>query len=205
MKDFKVVAFDCDGVLFDTEQANRAYYNHILRHFGKPAMTPEQFAYAHQHTLNESIAYLFNDQESIAAVYDYRETMDYGAFLKLLKVEPYLVQLLTKIRPELKTAIATNRSDTMDRLLSEFELSDYFDLVVTSFDIERPKPHPDSLFKILDYFDIESHQVLYIGDSQVDAEAARAAKIPFVAFRNRMLPTEYHIENLKQLEEILEV
>jgi len=205
MKDFKVVAFDCDGVLFDTEQANRAYYNHILRHFGKPAMTPEQFAYAHQHTLNESIAYLFNGQESIAAVYDYRETMDYGAFLKLLKVEPYLVQLLAKIRPELKTAIATNRSDTMDRLLSEFELSDYFDLVVTSFDIQHPKPHPDSLFKILDYFDIEAHQVLYIGDSQVDAEAAQAAKIPFVAFRNRMLPAEYHIENLKQLEEILEV
>jgi HAD superfamily hydrolase (TIGR01549 family) len=205
MKDFKVVAFDCDGVLFDTEQANWAYYNHILRHFGKPAMTPEQFAYAHQHTLNESIAYLFNDQESIAAVYDYRETMDYGAFLNLLKIEPYLVQLLTKIRPELKTAIATNRSDTMDRLLSEFELSDYFDLVVTSFDIQHPKPHPDSLFKILDYFDIESHQVLYIGDSQVDAEAARAAKIPFVAFRNEALQTEYHIENLKQLEEILEV
>jgi HAD superfamily hydrolase (TIGR01509 family) len=205
MKDFKVVAFDCDGVLFDTEQANWAYYDHILRHFGKPAMTPEQFAYAHQHTLNESIAYLFNDEESIAAVYDYRETMDYGAFLKLLKVEPYLVQLLTKIRPKLKTAIATNRSDTMNRLLTEFELSDYFDLVVTSFDIRHPKPHPDSLFKILDYFDIESHQALYIGDSQVDAEAAGAAKIPFVAFRNETLPTEYHIENLKQLEEILEV
>lgn len=205
MKDFKVVAFDCDGVLFDTEQANWAYYDHILRHFGKPAMTPEQFAYAHQHTLNESIAYLFNNEESIAAVYDYRETMDYGAFLKLLKVEPYLVQLLTKIRPKLKTAIATNRSDTMNRLLTEFELSDYFDLVVTSFDIRHPKPHPDSLFKILDYFDIESHQALYIGDSQVDAEAAGAAKIPFVAFRNETLPTEYHIENLKQLEEILEV
>ncbi len=205
MNDFKVVAFDCDGVLFDTEQANWAYYDHILRHFGKPAMTPEQFAYAHQHTLNESIAYLFNDEESLAAVYDYRETMDYGAFLKLLKVEPYLVQLLTKIRPKLKTAIATNRSDTMDRLLTEFELSDYFDLVVTSFDIRHPKPHPDSLFKILDYFDIESHQALYIGDSQVDAEAAGAAKIPFVAFRNETLPTEYHIENLKQLEEILEV
>ena len=205
MNDFKVVAFDCDGVLFDTEQANWAYYDHILRHFGKPAMTPEQFAYAHQHTLNESIAYLFNDEESLAAVYDYRETMDYGAFLKLLKVEPYLVQLLTKIRPKLKTAIATNRSDTMNRLLTEFELSDYFDLVVTSFDIRHPKPHPDSLFKILDYFDIESHQALYIGDSQVDAEAAGAAKIPFVAFRNETLPTEYHIENLKQLEEILEV
>ena len=200
-----MVAFDCDGVLFDTQQANWAYYNHILRHFGKPQMTPAQFAYAHQHTLHESIAYLFNDPESVAAVYEYRETMDYGAFLKLLKVEPHLVQLLTKIKPELKTAIATNRSDTMDRLLAEFELSDYFDLVVTSFDVQRPKPHPDSLFKILDYFDIASHQVLYVGDSQVDAEAAQAAKIQFVAFRNKALSTKYHIENLKQLEEILEV
>lgn len=205
MNGYKVVAFDCDGVLFDTEQANWAYYNHILRHFGRPQMTAAQFAYAHQHTLHESIAYLFNDPESIAAVYDYRETMDYGKFLKLLKVEPYLVQLLAKIKPKLKTAIATNRSDTMDRLLDAFELSDSFDLVVTSFDVRHPKPHPESLFKILDHFDIEPYQILYVGDSQVDADAAHAAKIPFVAFRNKALSTKYHIENLKQLEEILEV
>jgi HAD superfamily hydrolase (TIGR01509 family) len=168
-------------------------------------MTPEQFAYAHQHTLNESIAYLFEDEEAIAAVYDYRQTMDYSAYLKLLKVEPDLVPLLTRIRPKLKTAIATNRSDTMNRLLAEFALAEYFDLVVTSFDIRRPKPYPDLLFKILDHFGIEPHQALYVGDSQVDAEAARAANIAFVAFRNETLPTEYHIGSLKALEEILEV
>jgi HAD superfamily hydrolase (TIGR01509 family) len=205
MKDFKVVAFDCDGVLFDTEEANWAYYNHILKHFGRPAMKPEQFAFAHQHTLDESITYLFNDEESIAAVYDYRQTMDYSVYLKLLKVEPDLVSLLTKIRPKLKTAIATNRSDTMSRLLTEFALTEYFDLVVTSFDIRRPKPYPDALLKILDHFGIEPHQALYVGDSQVDAEAARAAKMPFIAFRNETLPTEYHIGSLKELEEILEV
>ena len=205
MKDIKVVAFDCDGVLFDTEEANWAYYNHLLKHFGRPTMTPEQFAYAHQHTLNESIAYLFEDEEAIAAVYDYRQTMDYSAYLKLLKVEPDLVPLLMRLRPKLKTAIATNRSDTMNRLLAEFDLTEYFDLVVTSVDIQRPKPHPDSLFKILEHFDIAAHQALYVGDSQVDAEAAQAAKIPFVAFRNEMLPTEYHIESFKELEEILEV
>jgi HAD superfamily hydrolase (TIGR01509 family) len=77
--------------------------------------------------------------------------------------------------------------------------------VVTSFDIRRPKPYPDALLKILDHFGIEAHQALYVGDSQVDAEAARAAEIPFVAFRNETLPTEYHIVSLKELEEILEV
>ena len=199
------MAFDCDGVLFDTEEANWAYYNHLLKHFGRPTMTPEQFAYAHQHTLNESIAYLFEDEKSIAAVYDYRQTMDYSVYLKLLKVEPDLVPLLTRLRPERKTAIATNRSDTMNRLLAEFALTEYFDLVVTSVDIRRPKPYPDVLFRILEHFGLAAHQALYVGDSQVDAEAARAADIPFVAFRNEKLPAEYHIESLKALEEILEV
>ena len=205
MNKFKVVAFDCDGVLFDTKAANWAYYNHILKHFGRPAMTAEQFAFAHQHTLKETMAYLFDDPERIAAAYDYRHTMDYTAYIKLLKVEPDLVPLLKKIRPKLKTAIATNRSDTMERLLTEFGLMQYFDLVVTSFDITHPKPYPDSLLKILEHFDIEPHQALYIGDSQVDAEAAQRAKIPFVAFRNEMLPRQFHIGNLRELEQILEV
>ena len=205
MKDFKVIVFDCDGVLFDTEAANCAYYNHILKHFGKPLMTTGQFAYAHQHTLNEAIAHLFGNEESIAAVHAYRQTMDYSRFLKLLRIEPHLVALLSKIRPRLKTAIATNRSDTMDRLLAEFDLAEKFDLVVTSFDIPRPKPHPDSLLKILSHFNIVPHQALYVGDSQVDADAAAAAEIPFVAYRNKTLLTQYHIESLKDLEELLEV
>ena len=29
MKNIKVVAFDCDGVMFDTMKANMAYYNQI--------------------------------------------------------------------------------------------------------------------------------------------------------------------------------
>jgi len=38
MLNVSVVAFDCDGVLFDTLEANRHYYNHILEHFDRPAM-----------------------------------------------------------------------------------------------------------------------------------------------------------------------
>jgi len=93
----------------------------------------------------------------------------------------------------------------MNRLLEEFNLTDYFDLVVTSCDIPRPKPHPDALLKILSHFGIAPYQALYVGDSPVDAEAAGAAEIPFVAYRNNALPAPYHIVNLKDLELLLEV
>ena len=90
-------------------------------------------------------------------------------------------------------------------MLAEFDLEGYFDLVVTSSDVRQPKPHPDVLLKILDYFGHAPHQVVYIGDSQVDELAARAAKMPLVAYRNRELAAEYHIESLGELEEILDL
>jgi len=93
----------------------------------------------------------------------------------------------------------------MDRLLAEFNLDGYFDLVVTSSDVMQPKPHPEALFKILDYFDCAPVETIYIGDSQVDEMAARAAAIPLVAFRNRELLSDYHIDTLKELEELLDL
>ena len=66
MKNVKAVAFDCDGVMFDTARANRFYYSHILQHFDRPAVTDEQFAFVHMHTVDESLAYLFPDETTLA-------------------------------------------------------------------------------------------------------------------------------------------
>ena len=203
IKDVKAVIFDCDGVMIDTAQANRTYYSRILQHFGRPAVTDEQFTFVHMHTVTESIAYLFPDNEDLAAAHDFRKRMDYNEYLKYLTLEPHLVPLLAKLRPKIKTAIATNRTDTMNRLLAEFDLEECFDLVVTSSDVKRPKPQPDALLKILDNFDLKPFQTVYIGDSPVDEMAARAAGIPLVAFRNRKLSSDCHIDTLKELEVLL--
>jgi HAD superfamily hydrolase (TIGR01509 family) len=203
MSDVRVVAFDCDGVMFDTQEANRSYYNHILEHFGRPGMTPAQLDFVHTHTLGQSIESLFETEDQRRAALEFRRSIDYGLFLKYLTIEPHLVGLLDWMRRRFKTAIATNRTDTMPRLLAEFELSDRFDLVVTSLDVVRPKPYPDALLKILTHFRVAPHQALFVGDSEVDEGAARAAGVPFVAYRNPGLPAHWHIESLKDLEELL--
>jgi HAD superfamily hydrolase (TIGR01509 family) len=203
MKNVKAVIYDCDGVMIDTAQANRVYYSRILQNFGRPAVTDEQFAFVHMHTVTDSIAYLFPDKATLAAAHDFRKSMDYNQYLKDLTLEPDLLPLLAKLRPQIKTAIATNRTDTMNRLLAEFNLDGCFDLVVTSSDVKRPKPHPDVLLKVLDYFVLKPFQTIYIGDSPVDETAARAAGIPLVAFRNRELSSGCHIDTLKELEVLL--
>ncbi len=204
MNDIKVIVFDCDGVMFDTVDANRAYYDQILAHFGKPAMTPEQFAYAHMHTVNESIAKLFEDEAAIESAHAYRQQANYEAFIPYMKIEPYLRPLLEKLRAAgYHTAIATNRTDSMAWVLTEFDLGDYFDLVLTALDVKHPKPSPDQLLRVLEHFEVSAGQVLYVGDSLVDELAAKAAGVPLIAYDNPDLSADFHISSLKETESIL--
>ena len=45
MTRFRAVILDCDGVMFDSREANRAYYNAVLSHFGRPPLTAAQMAF----------------------------------------------------------------------------------------------------------------------------------------------------------------
>lgn len=200
----KLVIFDCDGVMFDSKHANEAYYNDILAHFGKPPMNSRQSKYVHMHTADQSIAYLFSDDPLAEQALAYRHQISYFPFIPLMKMEPDLKAFLAYLRPTYKTAISTNRSDTMNRVLSDHGLQAYFDLVISSLDVKRPKPHPESLLKILNHFSLSPHEAIYVGDSEIDELAAKAAAIPFVAYKNKDLSATLHVEHFKGLEILLE-
>ncbi len=198
-----MVAFDCDGVMFDSAESNRAYYNKVLTYFGKPELTQEQFGYTHMHTADESMAYLFENKECLEKAQAYRKQMTYMPFIRHMQMEPHLKPLLSGLRNHYKTAIASNRTDTMDKVLEIHGLENDFDFVVSALDVRRPKPYPDQLYKIMDYFKVAPEEIIYIGDSEVDEKAAAAAGVPLVAYDNPGLSAEIHIKSLKELENIL--
>ena len=205
MKHIRVVAFDCDGVMFDTEIVNKAYYNQILKHLNKSALKPEQFAFVHMHTADEAISHLFPDKAEADEANAYRKQMPYLPFLEKMEIEPYLKPLLHRLRPKYPTAIATNRTNTIQTVLEAHGLVDLFDLVVSAWDVDHPKPHPDPLNKILRHFDIEPDELLYVGDSELDQIAAEAAGAILVAYKNPSLRSDFHITSLKEMEQILKL
>ncbi len=201
--DLKAVIFDCDGVMFDTDRANEAYYNQILQHFGRPLLTPEQFKYCHMHTGDEAMRYLFDDTGLAEAAQGYRMKMGYSQFIQLMEIEPHLKPLIDSLRPGIKTAVGTNRADTMEEVMHVHDLNDFFDLVVTSRDVPTPKPAPDILNRVLAHFDLAPGQALYIGDSVVDEQAAAAAGIPFVAYGDPGLAADHHITSLDEIRTLI--
>jgi len=197
------VIFDCDGVMFDSRQANIHFYNHLLEHFGLPPMKDSDVAVVHMATAQESVRHIFRGTPYVEAAQAYRTRVAYTPFIRYMSMEPGLVELLEFLRPRYGLAVATNRSNTIDEVLVSHGIKDYFDIVISSLDVRHPKPHPESIQKILSFFDLSPKQVLYVGDSQVDSDTARAAGVPFVAYKNRGLDADHHIEDLLEIKNIL--
>ena len=81
----------------------------------------------------------------------------------------------------------------MPSVMEMYDLNPYFDLVVTSLDVEQPKPHVEALVKILDHFQVSADEAVYIGDSMVDREHTSGLNMRLISFKNPGLPAEYHV------------
>ena len=161
MNDRKALIFDCDGVMFDSLQANINFYNHLLKHFCLPLMEEAEIAFVHMHTAEESVRRIFAGTPYIEDAQEYRLKMDYAPFIHDMVMEPGLRELLEYLKPRFDLAVATNRSNTIQKVLTVHKLEAFFDIVVSSLDVKNPKPHPESLLKILDYFGISPPQAVY--------------------------------------------
>ena len=65
--------------------------------------------------------------------------------------------------------------DATDMLLDHSGLGRFFYHIVSGDETEHPKPHPDGLHKVAASMEIAMDRIAYIGDSRLDAEAARRA------------------------------
>ena len=203
MTTLKLVIFDCDGVMFDSKDANRKYYNHMLEKFSHPLMNEEEEDYVHSHNVFDAVDHIFrNYPDEIEKVHQYRITVDYTPFLKYMVMEPDLKEFLSILKPKYHTAISTNRSTTMPAVMEMHDLHPYFDMVVTALDVEKPKPHAEALVKILDHFQVSADEAVYIGDSMVDREHTDGVKMRLISFKNPQLPAEYHVSRFLDIPQL---
>jgi phosphoglycolate phosphatase-like HAD superfamily hydrolase len=197
----KLIVFDCDGVMFDSRNANREYYNHLLVHFGKPLMNKEELEYVHMHNVTLSVKHIFRHypQQDVGEVEAFRRQLDYTPFLRFMRMEDDLIQFLDWAKKRFDLAISTNRTTTMTPLLKKFKLEDYFGKVMTADTAKLPKPAPDALIEILEHYNYRPDQAIYIGDSVIDRQHSKAACMRLIAFKNPELPAEFHVSSFMEI------
>ena len=65
-------------------------------------------------------------------------------------------------------------------LLEALDIAKYFSVVIGGDDVQNKKPHPDPLLLVASKLGIKPEQLLFVGDSRNDIQAAKAAGCPSV-------------------------
>jgi phosphoglycolate phosphatase len=189
MKKLEAIIYDCDGVLFESRAANLAYYNQIFTAFDYPQVNVEQKDAAHLcHTASspQVLAGLMR-AEDLPAALEFAAEIDYRQFIPLMKPMPHLHEVLEIVARYYPLAIATNRGSSVVPILEHFALGEFFSVVVTSRDVEKPKPAPDMLLLAARQLGHQPQACLFIGDSELDQAAAAAGSFHFVGYGERFV------------------
>jgi phosphoglycolate phosphatase len=202
----ELIIFDCDGVLFDSRQANRVYYSTLAQDFGRPPLTDQETDYVHCHTVFESVDHIFRETpEVVEAAHKVRTERGYGPFFKLMIPEPGIYECLERLKQRFELAVFTNRADTITGVLETHRMNDYFGMVVSCLDVAKPKPDPEGLHKIMEATGIGPEEAVYIGDALGDSQSANAAGVHFIAYKNPKLPDRAaYLDDFDRLEKTLE-
>ncbi len=180
----KAVMIDLDGTMLDTARDLASAANLMLDELGLPEVDPgtiETFigkgvANLVRRTLAESTGDAPSEAyfEKALEIYEAR----YGAVLsRESRPYPGVVEGLEKMKASgFRLACVTNKVERFTLpLLKDTGLYDFFDIVLSGDSLPRKKPDPMPLLHACGHFGIEPSEMLLIGDSINDVQAARAA------------------------------
>ncbi len=199
--DFKIrcVIYDCDGVLFDSFEANTKLYNDLCAMVGRGPLKQEEMDYVHTHTVFEAIRFIFGGKDNLekkALEILQERQVDLKNYVHYLKMEPHLLETLRALKEKgMLRAINTNRTTSMKYIMERFNLWPYFEMVVTALDVKNPKPHPESIEKIVAAFKLKKEEAVFVGDSEVDKQTAESSGVKFIAYKNAAIANDLLIEN----------
>jgi HAD superfamily hydrolase (TIGR01509 family) len=189
------IIFDCDGVLFDSKEVNRKYYNALRFSLDLPPLSESELEYAHMQTVSRALDRIIPENRK-KEMHNVRKKLSYKDYIPYLRPMNGLYALLGTLRSlGIRMAVNTNRLDTMEMILDRFDLSRFFFPVITSQKVAFPKPHPEGIHTILRVWQLERDEVRYVGDSKVDEITASRAGVRFWAYGDDGLLAHRHVSD----------
>lgn len=194
---YKVVIYDCDGVILDSIESNYVFYNRVMEFLGRPEIdrrNADAKKVLHTYSFGNVMEYFFTGDERRDEAFKFAKTIHYRDLMPYMRMEDGFISALDQLKGHTSLAICTNRATSMDMIIEDFGLGGYFEYIMTASQVTHPKPHPEPLLKVLDYFDVKPEEALFIGDGEVDMLSARSAGVPFISYKS-YLPGLARIEH----------
>lgn len=175
----KTVIFDFDMTLVNSIYAITKGLNQMAEHFSLPRVTEDDTRKVMSLPSSEFWSALWGEHNPAWSEYFLAAVK--GDEKHYLEIVPGAVELLAGLKNNgTALGLATNRDDAW-AALSSVDLARFFDAAVGAGDVEKPKPHPDMVLKVMHQVGADPGQTILIGDAVYDVQAANAAGIKAIA------------------------
>lgn len=205
--------FDFDYTLADSSRGIVLCFQTVLRRHGYTEVTDEAVKRTIGKTLEDSFSILtgITDPTRLATL-----RKEYGAEADVhMNVNTFLFEDAVPTLQTLKSKgarlgiISTKYRFRIQSFLRDKVPDDLFDIIVGGEDVAQPKPSPEGVLHAIRQLKVSPEEVVYIGDSTVDAETAQAAGIAFAGVTNGVTTAEElgrypHLKIMSTLAELPE-
>jgi HAD superfamily hydrolase (TIGR01509 family) len=189
--DIKVIIFDWDGCLFNNVAAMKAATEDTLKRYSIDYDHEEALAEAtrliedlrsHRFTRLILNSYKMLEDVKFLEGFEFLKRLEivfnaytlYKEYSKQSRLFEGVIELLEKLSIKYKLAILTSgsRVDTSE-LMREFKVDRFFSKLVSADDVEKTKPDPEGIEKILAEFNLLPSQAIYLGDLPLDMKPGK--------------------------------
>ena len=175
---YKVVIFDVDGTLIDTERSIIMGLHQMLKEETSKEFKEEYLDFVLGIPGKESIKE-FNLDDPVLCLQKWKDNM--AELRHFNEVYDGIITTLAKLKEkQVKTGIVTSR--TLQECLTDpilNRLKSYFDHVVCADDTQLHKPNGEPLLRFLEDMGVDASEAVYIGDTLYDSQCAQNANVPY--------------------------
>jgi HAD superfamily hydrolase (TIGR01549 family) len=190
--------FDMDGVLVDSVDSWWKSLNHALKTYNQQEITRDEFIEDYWgYELQDILKQLGLDEKN--GVFCNNVFRNYVDEITLFSGTKQTLETLTSYP---KAIITNTPRDCTIQILEKYEIKHYFDVIVTSDQIEKGKPAPDMIYEVCKRLGFKPANVVLIGDTKNDVKAAKAAGCTSIGIN---VIGDYTITNISDIVDLLDL
>ena len=207
MKQKFTILFDLDGTLVDTAPDLMHAHNHVMKKFGYPTKSTDQI----RNLVGKGAGAMIGRSIWGQAKKEFSKVNDEKIKKKMVSefVDFYGKNIINEStlingvkeflkwcsKENISMAVCTNKQEYLSNdLLKKIGIYDYFEYVAGSDTFDYCKPDPRHLTTVVEILDGDLKKTIMIGDSETDANAAKAAEIPMILLKDGY--TEKNIDEI---------